>query len=85
MMVGDGINDAPSLTTATIGVSLSSGTDIATSSADIVLTNNNLMKIKDIINISNKTIKNIKENLFWAFKKKAMEEEKKKKSDKLKE
>lgn len=67
MMVGDGINDAPSLTTATIGVSLNSGTDIATSSANIVLINNNLMKILDVIDISKKTIKNIKENLFLAF------------------
>ena len=67
MMVGDGINDAPSLSLATIGVSLNSGTDIATSSANIVLTNNNLMKILDIIKISKKTIINIKQNLFWAF------------------
>lgn len=67
MMVGDGINDAPSLTTATIGVSISSGTDIATNAANIVLVANNLQRIENIIEISEKTIKNIKENLFWAF------------------
>lgn len=67
MMVGDGINDAPSLTSATIGVSISSGTDIATNAANIVLVSNNLLKIENIIDISKKTIKNIKENLFWAF------------------
>ena len=67
MMIGDGINDAPSLKTATIGVSLNSGTEIASNAASIVITNNNLMKIKDIISISKKTKKIIKENLFWAF------------------
>ena len=67
IMVGDGINDAPSLQYATIGISLNSGTDIATSSANIVLINNNLNKIQDIINISRKTNKIIKQNLFWAF------------------
>ena len=67
MMIGDGINDAPSLKTATIGVSLNSGTEIASNAASIVITNNNLMKINDIISISKKTKKIIKENLFWAF------------------
>ena len=67
MMVGDGINDAPSLTSATIGVSLSSGTDIATNAANIVLVTNNISRIIDIIHISKTTMKNIKENLFWAF------------------
>ena len=55
MMIGDGINDAPSLKTATIGVSLNSGTEIASNAASIVITNNNLMKINDIISISKKT------------------------------
>ena len=67
MMVGDGINDAPSLTSATIGVSLSSGTDIATNSANIVLVSNDLSKILDILHISHKTRINMKQNLFWAF------------------
>ena len=66
MMVGDGINDAPSLTASTIGVSVSSGTDIATNSANIVLVNNNLNRIEELFDISNQTIKNIKQNLIWA-------------------
>ena len=67
MMVGDGINDAPSLKSATIGVSLNSGTEIASNAASIVIVNNNLMKINDIIQISKITRKIIRENLFWAF------------------
>lgn len=67
MMVGDGINDAPSITSATIGVSLSSGTDIATNAANIVLVSNNIRRVEDLLDISRKTMKNIKENLFWAF------------------
>lgn len=67
LMVGDGINDAPSLKTANIGVSLSSGTDIANNSADVILMNNNLISIINLLNISKKTLTNIKENLFWAF------------------
>ena len=67
MMCGDGINDSVSLVKADIGVSISSGTDIAMDSAQVVLMNDNLHKIIDLINISSKTIKNIKENLFWAF------------------
>lgn len=67
MMIGDGINDAPALTAATIGVSISSGTDIATNAANIVLVANNLLRIENLIEISKKTIQNIKENLFWAF------------------
>ena len=67
MMIGDGINDAPSLSSSDIGLSLNSGTDIAANSSDIILMNNNLLKIVDLINISKKTIKIIKENLFWAF------------------
>ena len=67
MMVGDGINDAPSLATALIGVSVNSGTDIAADSADVILMNDNLEKIPALIDISKKTIKNIKQNLFWAF------------------
>ena len=67
MMIGDGINDAPSLATANIGVSVSSGTDIANNSADVILMNDNLINLLNLITISNKTIKNIKQNLFWAF------------------
>ena len=67
MMVGDGINDAPSLKSATVGVSFNSATDIAVNSADVILMNDDLEKIPLLIKISLKTIKNIKENLFWAF------------------
>lgn len=67
IMVGDGINDAPSLTIADIGISLSSGTDIATDSSDVILMSNNLIKIIDLFKISKKTLTNIKQNLFWAF------------------
>ncbi len=67
MMVGDGINDAPSLATADIGVSVNSGTDIAADSADIILINDNLEKIPALLSISQKTLRNIKQNLFWAF------------------
>lgn len=67
MMCGDGINDSVSLVTADIGVSVSSGTDIAMDSSNIILMNDNLDKINDLIYISKKTITNIKQNLFWAF------------------
>lgn len=67
MMIGDGINDAPSLATSSIGVSIGSGTDIANDSSDVILMNDNLVNIVNLINISKSTIKIIKENLFWAF------------------
>ena len=67
MMCGDGINDSPALANADIGVSVNSGTDIAMDSSDVILTNNDLNSILKLINISKKTIKNIKQNLFWAF------------------
>ncbi len=67
MMVGDGINDAPAISTSDIGVSIGNGTDIAIDSADIILLNDNLLKINDLFTIAHKTIYNIKENLFWAF------------------
>ena len=67
MMCGDGINDSPALALSDIGVSVNSGTDIARDSSDVILTKNDLSSIMNLINISKKTIKNIKQNLFWAF------------------
>ena len=67
MMCGDGINDSPALANADIGVSVKSGTDIAMDSSDVILTKNDLQCILKLINISEKTIRNIKQNLFWAF------------------
>ena len=67
MMCGDGINDSPALASRNIGVSVNSGTDIAMDSSDVILTRNDLNSILNLINISKKTIRNIKQNLFWAF------------------
>ena len=67
MMCGDGINDSPALATADIGVSVKSGTDIAMDSSDVILTKNDLNSILNLIDISKKTIRIIKQNLFWAF------------------
>ena len=67
MMCGDGINDSPALAIANIGVSVNSGTDIAMDSSDVILTKNNLGSILNLIKISKKTVRNIKQNLFWAF------------------
>ena len=67
MMCGDGINDSPALANSDIGVSVKSGTDIAMDSSDVILTKSDLGSILRLITISEKTIKNIKQNLFWAF------------------
>ena len=67
MMCGDGINDSPALTVSDIGVSVNTGTDIAMDSSDVILTRNDLISINKLINISKRTIRNIKQNLFWAF------------------
>ena len=64
MMCGDGINDSPALASSSIGVSVNSGTDIAMDSSEVILTRNNLNSILNLINISKKTIRNIKQNLF---------------------
>ena len=67
MMCGDGINDSPALTSADIGVSVNTGTDIAMDSSDVILTRSDLESIINLIKISKKTMRNIKQNLFWAF------------------
>jgi len=67
MMVGDGINDAVSLVNSTIGVSFKNSNDIANSSSDVIILTNDLEKIISLIKISSQTLKNIKQNLFWAF------------------
>lgn len=67
MMIGDGINDAPALVQSDIGCAIGNGSDIAIDSAEIVLIKNSLLDVPRSIHLSRSTIKNIKENLFWAF------------------